>query len=146
MSEMTNKQIPREISEAMGLCWHEWGWVPEKDKMSRIFPRWTCSCGAKTYHYFVDSIEWVDGDCNTGIPVPYGIRSHPQLDPTSETDFFRVFRWAKEQEWWKDFTSCLPDSPDMYSAGKLISVNFIDPEKFMTALANFLEWKEKEDE
>ena len=124
MSERTDSQVDRIITEAIGACWHKY----EVNS--------NCCLKCKTIH-----LVRADGSLDrTGNPSP-------TTDPTA---YLEAMAWAKEQDWWEDFAqtlwyeaneqvaSCMGCLASVYGIPFII----LDPKLGSHALAQFLEGRE----
>jgi hypothetical protein len=78
------ERVSRIITEKMGLCWHEWEWIPgggKQCKNCKINPYGPQS----NFSYFPIN------------PIP------PNIDWTAPERLCDLIRWARAQEWWPEF-------------------------------------------
>ena len=120
----TNEEADRILTEARGLCSHEWNIIDNKEAHCEI--------------------------CNVYCTLKH-LHTNPS-PTTSWADYGEVIEWAKKQEWFKDFTfrlkvKCqgawfkLPNNTD-----KNETEIMTDPEKGSHALAEFINERKVSDE
>ena len=103
------------LTEALGECWHEW-------EIESPISGWIICKNCKKYP------EQVGGEENRTFATP--------------NDFFALWNWAKEQEWWVEFVL---DAIKSFWIGRSqadyasFSAWLIDPVRFPELLAEFLE-------
>ena len=108
---MTQQQVNQIITEAMGLCWHEWDGRRKVNGYSEHF----CSkCDQ----------PW-DWNCEIG-----------HLDFSTWQDWGRALEWAQGEEWWERFISIEWDK-GLMPDGDFLST-LLSPVRGSLALAEFI--------
>ena len=108
------------LTEAMGECWHIFKLIPYVGHQCINFAPIKCEkCGVKTISEnendkFIDFSTW--------------------------EGFGKLWEWAQQQEWWKEFS--YQDSV-RYKMAKYDPYNIINPDRFSDALYTYL--KERDD-
>lgn len=109
------EEINKYLTEQLGECWHEYVWqtayAPQVDSYYKCID---CS-----HEVFGQTMNPGNGDFST----PDG--------------FFKLWRWAIEQEWWNDFINSIGGWTVWIEPEKII-----DPETFAKAIANYLKERE----